>query len=505
MSNRQAARKHWHKSGYTLVEMLIALALLGAFSLMSIELLTKSSSFTASIGMRYSEANEMAALVNDLQVDLRQGAYISNNSHNQRLEYTTYDASGNAIKKIYLISGGNLMLSKDNGVTWNSPYRISSSTQYTLGSSSKFLYSGVTNNCTNFSDTNANGVYDAGDSAGSLVATCPYSSGTALTSPSQAYKIDLNNFQFSTGQGAPVAIRTFPTDLMISAPPGLVRSTSTPSSPAVKDPPLVQSFVTNTANSLYGTGFTIESLTFDPARDRLFIVGHGTAGTDNRIFVAERNGILNGAAKNPSTTTIQLDSVALDVNGYTILGLDATGKKLYSFDTSSGTSLATASTLDLASPSNLINSPKGIAYDYKTPTDFYIVGTDPSNSTLNIYERNKSTGALVGTAWTLPAAFDASHPPSGLAIEPSSGDFLVVRNYVNGSSPNKTIDIYRITRAGTSTYFSVNIDDLSSTATGITGNWGLGYDPILNRLFLSDTASNKVYEVVPNVLISPRS
>jgi hypothetical protein len=110
----------------------------------------------------------------------------------------------------------------------------------------------------------------------------------------------------------------------------------------------------------------------------------------------------------------------------------------------------------------------------------------------------------VGSAWTLPAAFDASHPPGGLAIEPLTGDFLVVRNYVNGSAPNHTIDIYRMTRAGSNTSFSVNIDDLGSTATGTTGNWGIGYDAVTNRLFLSDSATNKVYEVIPSLLITSR-
>jgi hypothetical protein len=186
-----------------------------------------------------------------------------------------------------------------------------------------------------------------------------------------------------------------------------------------------------------------------------------------------------------------------------VLGSTDSGStyNIYGFDVSGNAPLSTASTLSLT---GLVNSPKGIAYDASTPNDFYVVGTNTSSSALEITERNASTGALVGSAWALPAAFSGTYPPGGLAIDPVTGNFLVVRNYVNGSSPNKTIDIYFIARAtGSSSSFSVNIDDLGSTATGTTGKWGLGYDPINNRLFLSDSASDKVYEVIPSQLISP--
>jgi hypothetical protein len=283
------------------------------------------------------------------------------------------------------------------------------------------------------------------------------------------------------------------------------RSSSTMTSPAIKDATLLHSFTTNTANSLFGTAFGVRSAAWDAARERLIIVGHHSSGS-NTIYLADRRGILMSTGLTTATTTIQADSIAATATVDSILVLDATAKYVYQFTVSGSSALSTVASLNLASPSNLVNTPTAIAFDPATPSDFYIVGTDPADSGLKISERNLSTGALVGTTWSLPAAFDATHPPGGMAIEPVNGNFIVVRNYVNSTAPNQTIDIYIISRAaGTSTSFSVNVSDFNTSATGTTGNWGLGYDPITNRIFLSDTASNKVYEVIPNQLISPQS
>jgi hypothetical protein len=325
-----------------------------------------------------------------------------------------------------------------------------------------------------------------------------------LNTPSQATKVILQSFQFDSMMGVPSATRTLQANLFIpSSTLGPVISSSAPASPAVKDSPLVHSFATNTANSLFGTAFGVRQAFWDAASSRLIVVGRHSSG-NHTFFLATRQGVLQDTGLTTSLTTIQADSVASKSDNCYILLLDATAKILYTLNTQATSPIGISSTLNLGSPSNLINTPTGIAYDPATPNDFYIVGTDPATSALKIYERNTTTGALVGSAWTLPAAFDASHPPGGLAIEPLTGDFLVVRNYVNGSAPNHTIDIYRMTRAGSNTSFSVNIDDLGSTATGTTGNWGIGYDAVTNRLFLSDSATNKVYEVIPSLLITSR-
>jgi len=466
--------------------------------------------------MRLGEASEIQMLIADIQADLRQGASISDNSYNQRLEYTTYDSTGAATKKIYritTISGYKyLQLSTDGGATWASPYRVSDYDTYILKNTPKFLYAWAVNNCTDFADSSGNGVWASGvDTAGAYLACTNGTSSPALSLPSQATKVDLQSFLFSTNKGSPEATRSLPTDLFISVDAPLVRSNSSVTSPAVEDAPLVHAFVTNTANSLFGTSFDVRGVSWDPSREKLIVVGDSSIGTgssptNKTLFVADRKGVVQNKGLGGSSTS-NLDSVAVRTSGTDVLALDATAKVLYGITLTDPTTWSASSVLNLASPTNLINTPTGIAFDASTPTDFYIVGADTSTGAIKIYERNISTGALVGSAWALPAAFDASHPAGGLAIEPVNGDFIVVRNYVNGSSPNKTIDIYIISRAaGTSTSFSVNIDDLgSSSTTGVNGKWGITYDAANNRIFLTDVSVDKIYEVIPSQLISPRS
>src|SRR5689334_7406260 len=80
--------------GFSLSEILIALALMGFVALLITNFLVKSNATTSTVSMRYKEVNEVHALIQDLYADLRQGVYISDNSHRRRLEYTTYDATG---------------------------------------------------------------------------------------------------------------------------------------------------------------------------------------------------------------------------------------------------------------------------------------------------------------------------------------------------------------------------------------------------------------------------
>ena len=511
---RSLRKKYQRQSGLSLVELLIAMALLGFMSLLFFQFLIQGSSTTSSMSMRFSEAAEIQMLISDIQNDMHQGAYISNNSYNKRLEYTTYDASGTATKKIYRITTINslnyLQLSLDNGSTWVSPYRVSGYDEYILKGTPKFLYSWSINNCTDFADGNSDGVWvgTPTDSAGVYLSCTNGTSSPALSDATQATKVILHGFQFSTGKGSPEATRTLATDVFLSVKTPLVTSYSSMTSPAVKDAPLVQSFMTNNTNTTFHSSFVVTAATWDAARDRLILGGHNSASSNPTIYTTDRRGIIiNSGFTSP---TANIDAIAVTSTVDTILALDATAKVLYQFNLSGSSALSATSTLNLASPSNLINTPTGIAFDASTPNDFYIVGVDPATSTYKIFERNISTGALVGSTWALPAAFDATHPPGGMAIEPVNGDFIVARNYVSGSAPNKTIDIYIISRAaGTSTYFTVNISDLGSTAAaGTTAyNWGLGYDPGNNRLFLTDKSatSKMVYEVIPNQLISPRS
>lgn len=498
--------------GVTLVEILIALALMSMVVLSFSNFVIKGNVAALSLGMRYGEASEVQMLLMDIQKDLRQGASISSNSHNRRLEYTTYSSTGAAVKKIYritTISGKQyLQLSEDGGATWISPYKISPYTQYILSGSPKFLYSWAINNCTDFTDSTGNGVWlNGSDTAGAYLACTEGTSAPALSTPAQANKVAFHNFQFSTGKGSPEATRSLPPDVFMTLQPPLVSSNLSAVSPAVKESPLVQFFITNTANSLFGTAFDVRSAAWDPARQHLVIVGTHSSGS-NTIHLTDRQGVLIKSGLTTSTGTIQAYSTAAKPPSNSVLVLGSTDSGttyyVYEFDVSGSAPLGTSSALSL---SGIVNSPKAIAYDPATPTNFYVVGNNTVTSALEITERNASTGALVGTAWALPAAFNVSYPPGGMAIDPVTGNFLVVRNYVNGTSPNKTIDIYIISRAtGSSSSFSVNIDDIdpTSTTTGTNGNWGLAYDAMTNRIFLCDTSRDRIYEVIPSQLISPR-
>jgi type II secretory pathway component PulJ len=148
--------------GFSLVEILLALVLLGFVTVAMSTFLVKGNAISSAMSQRYREATEAHSVILDIQQDLAQGAYISDNSHTNRLEYTTYDSSGNAFKKIYRIttisSMNYLQLSTDGGTTWGSPYRISLYTQYKLTGTPLFLYAQDANNCTSFVDSNANGV-----------------------------------------------------------------------------------------------------------------------------------------------------------------------------------------------------------------------------------------------------------------------------------------------------------------------------------------------------------
>lgn len=511
MTERKVTNTDHAKSGTTLVELLVSLALMGMIMLSISNFVIKSNVMSASISMRFSESEEVQMLMTDIQKDFRQGAYISDNSYDKRLEYVTYTSTGATIKKVYrvtTISGKQyLQLSLDGGSTWVSPYRISSYDKYILSGSPKFLYSWAVNNCTDFVDSSGNGVWLSGsDSAGSYLSCAEGTSSPALSSPSQATKVDFQNFKFSTGKGSPEATRNLPTDFFLTLKTPLVQSTASAVSPAVKETPLLRAFSTNTANSLFGTAFDVQSAAWDPSRQRLIIVGNHSSGS-NTIYLADRLGVLINSGLATSSSTIQAYSATVKMDGTSLLVLGSTDSgatyNIYGFNVSGTAPLSTSSTLSLT---GIVNTPEGIAYDASTPNDIYIVGKNTSTNALEITERNASTGALVGTAWALPAAFDTSHPPGGLAIDPVTGNFLVVRNYVNGTSPNKTIDIYLINRSsGSSSSFSVNIDDLGSTATGTTGNWGIAYDAVTNHIFLCDSATDKIYEVFPSQLISPQS
>lgn len=511
----QTANQHKAK-GFSLSEILIAMALMGFVALLITNFLVKSNATTSTVSMRYKEVNEVHALIQDLYADLRQGVYISDNSHRRRLEYTTYDATGAAVKKIYRLtaSGSNyyLELSLDGGTSWGSPYRLAASaSKYLLTGTPLFLYSHNSNNCTEFTDTNSNGVWATGE--GAAYTACGSTSITApvLDKPSQATKVILHNFSFTTGLGTPEAIRNLPGDIFINAPQGPVRSQISVASPGVKDPPAQLSFSTsNASNAMFPSGFSVSGIVWDPYHERL-IIGADAGGTaSGRLYQLERNGIqinepllfVNGAAG--------ARSLAIDNGGQSVYAIyfDSTASLYYvnQYSLSATPPITPISTLTLgASPDHR----RAIAVDPNTPTTLFVACND--SGTLKILEYYKTNpGTRTGSEWNLPAAFTSGSEIGGMFIEPTSGDFFILRNNVYTSGGSKYLDVYRIARSGaiaTTANFSINVTDMDSTntTTGVSGYWQMTYDPATNHIFLSDSSKSKVYEVVPPKIISPRS
>lgn len=509
--------------GFSLVEVLVAMALMGFVGLSISNFLVKTNVTSASMSDRMREVNEVHAWVDDIQRDLSKGVYISDNSFSDRLEYTTYNSAGSAIKKIYGIcyhpavtdstyttcrksSVSNttpyLKLSLDGGTTWGSPYRITTYNKYRLTGTPQFLYAQANNNCTVFTDTNNNGVWLSGEgrssvACGTTTATSPY-----LDKPSQAIKVILKGFQFTTGTGSPESIRALPGDIFIAAPQGPVRSNTAVTSPGVTDTPLVQSFSTvNASNPQFPSGFAAGGVTWDPAHERLVIGSKGSSLAT--MFQTERNGVQINDPLTLTNNTLRQDSLAMENDGKTAIVLTQIGANyaVYRVNIDSTPPLVPYGTF-LIPDATL--SYFGVGFDPNAPQYVYLAYQNNS-SQRRIVEYNKHTGAATGNFWALPAAFTSLQDIGGLYVEPTTGDFIALKNLIYTSGGSSYIDIYRITRAGASSYFSINLSRIGNTTpAGSTATFQFAYDPKTNRLFLSDRFQGRVYEVVPPVIITPR-
>lgn len=511
------------RTGFSLVEVLVAMALMG-FVLLSISnFLVKTNVTSASVGDRMKEANEVHGWVGDIRSDLNKGVYISDNSFNERLEYTTYDNTGSAVKKIYGLcfystapastdatcpasTGANtlayLKRSTDGGTTWGSPYRISPFNKYRLTGTPRFLYAQANNNCTSFTDTNNNGVWLTGEGRSSVACGTTTANSPYLDKPSQAIKVILNGFRFTTGKGSPESIRALPGDIFIAAPQGPVRSNTAVASPGVTDTPLVQSFGTvNASNPQFPSGFTAGGVAWDPAHERLLL---GTKGsTLATMFQTERNGVQINDPLTLTDNTLRQNSLAMENDGKTAIATGQIGASyaVYRVNVDStpplipyGTFLIPDATLSYF----------GVGFDPNAPEYVYLA-YENSSSQRRIVEYNKSTGAATGNYWALPAAFTSYEDIGGLYVEPATGDFIILKNLIYTSGGSNYVNIYRITRAGASSYFSINLSRIGNTTpTGSSATFQFAYDPKTNRIFLSDRYAGRVYEVVPPVIITPR-
>lgn len=518
-------------AGFSLVEMLVALALLGMISLSIANFLVKSNVTATSVSTRVKEADEVHAVIDDIRQDLLKGAYISPNSYDLRLEYTVPAdlTTGTATKKVYrIITSGSahyLQLSTDGGTTWGSPYGVAAYTKYDVGPYAKFLYADIDNNCADMVDTDLDGLSDSLKPTPCMSQPATLAWGT-MWYPTQAASVVLRNFRFTTNTGVPTASHPMPytstgkewnnttmswvasmdnSDIFLKVNPPLVRSNTSPPSPYVKDPLALQSFSTNTAASMYGTDFDIRAITWDPSRRRLILAGHNN-GTDSQIFVADRNGVIMGdtLGRDLSDPSLQVDGVAIEGNGKIILVLDGTNRMIYRYNLNSPGTLSPISSLDLSAFT--LTTLDSIAFDPSTPDDVYIVGWNNTNSRHEIWEINKRTGATVAT-WPITGyLLDPSwHPPAGFFIEPLTGDFLVTSKHPLGTASDPLLPIFRINR-GTSalSLISLHLTDLGILSTDPDSIWGLTYDPACNRLFVSSDQKAKVWEIMMDQLITAR-
>lgn len=472
-------------SGLSLVEIVISLALMGVLFLSIFTLTSKVKNSSLEMGIRMQTLQETEAILQAIRRNLQMTTAIHPGSNSQKLVMTVMDENGNPMTIAYRINSNFLQRSYDGGDTWESPYSMSTETKYRLDSG-KFLFCGYGNNCTEFTDTNGNGDYEPGvDAAGTLASGY---SGTALSSPDQAVKIALSDFVFNRQVGNPVIKRTVLTSLVHLYKP-FMRTSS----------PLLQSFITDTTNSSFGsTAFDVRGLYYDLATSRLAVVGRRSSGT-NVIYFVDRDGVLIDTTVTTGVSGIQLDSVCMESDLSTLVVLDSTASKVYRVDSTSNTVLTTITTTSLT-PS-AVSNPRAVACDPLNPDNFYLIGT--ASGSIKILERNKSTGSSVNT-WSVPAGLTN---PAGMFVDPLTGHFYVVQNSVSGSGSNRTITIYKIDRSSPTTTdtFTINLADIGSSATNATTNfWGLAYDPNTNHLFLSDTYSDRIYEIVPDRLISPR-
>ncbi|MEM0951447.1 MAG: prepilin-type N-terminal cleavage/methylation domain-containing protein [Cyanobacteria bacterium P01_H01_bin.74] len=495
-----------NKRGLSLVELLIALALLAFVSFSFLSILSKIKLTNNTIDGRYSAVAEIEMVIRKIQDELNNGAYISNNSHQHRLEYTIANQSGNAEKRVYKIVAESgkyyLQYSIDNATTYISPYPIANYNKYVLTGSPQFLYAEQMNNCTVFTDTNANGYWQSGtDAAGVYDSSCPNASGFALSMPSEASKVILKGFEFSTETGLPQIKRALLSYHFIRVNPGLVRFFTSPADGGEKDVVLVNAFDAGTSDSLYGSAFSPIGIAWDNTMQRLVISGE--EASQHQIFLSNADGVI---INQPYVSTIDLDGddFAVFNKGKNVIELDADTNTVYWFSLTEGfNALAVKSSIDL---SGTITSPSGIAYDRNVTDSIYVVGGDPGDSdNVKLFQVNRATGAITSTIADLSADLSyPANPPSRLTIDPVlSNDFLVVLNNVTGSTPNRLLTLYRYIRSsGITESFTINTDDIGSSESGIAGLWGIAYNPDNNHLFLSSHSDAKIFEIVPDRIIS---
>jgi prepilin-type N-terminal cleavage/methylation domain-containing protein len=477
-------KKNAKAKGLTLVEMMVSLALLGFMSTSAYMVMTKAKVSAATVAVRRQAMVETETVYQLLSNHIQHAVEISTQSHRRRLILTVLNPDGtlsNQQWRIQTVAGQDvLQRSEDNGVTWISPFAISADSIYRMNGG-EFFFCGSGNNCTRFTDTNNNGVYNVGTDAAGTLAT-GYA-GTALTAPNLGTKVVVSNFIFDRKKGMPNVIRQFPDTVNALLKGKPVLSTIQP----------VQSFNTNTAASGLPATFDVTTLHYQPSAEELWLAGTDSSGS-NRLYRLNREGVfLNDPIQVSALNTAQWTSLVMDTDGSSLLGFNAATNRAVRISSLTGQVL---SQLDLSAVASAI---KAVAVDPSTPDDMYVLGQVAG--TYRILRRNKTTGLASGTPsqWFLPAGLTN---PSGMAIDPVSGAFYVVHNTVAAGN----LTLYRVDPANPllADTLTVNLAAIGSSATAATANgFGLSMDVLGNRLFLSDRFSDKVFELIPNRLLAP--
>jgi prepilin-type N-terminal cleavage/methylation domain-containing protein len=469
-------------AGFTLAEVLISLVLIGLLFIPMFMTAGKSKANSSGLGYQRQLAMEVNQAIENLTKELEQAHTIQSTSYNQKLFCETVDIHTNtftnSIWRISPMSGANrLEYSPDNGSTYYSPYPLSNTTSYTL-TSGDILYCGDENNCTVFQDTNANGVYGAGDAAGTLASGY---TGTALTSPANATRIVLRNWVFNRSNAYNALQFNLP-DMFIRLPERGYGSSN-------NNTVTISSFSTVNGSFPAASAFDVADVAFHAPSKQLFVVGE-----TNVIYRVNNDSVFIGPPVTVSNiSTAKFTSISAEADPSILWTLDSTAKKIYKVPVSEWGSTATGQLLDDFYYSSL-TSIRSIAVNEGISGSIFIVALNGTNPQL--LQLNSASGAIQAT-WNLPAGLNN---PGGAEIDPISGDVLIWNQTVSSN----VATLYRI-RLGTapsvtSTTTSYNLLNIDSTnISNGTRYFGLGLDVNKNRFYLSDPGPNgkdKIYYVM---------
>jgi type II secretory pathway pseudopilin PulG len=483
---------------FTLAELLVVIGLLAVLSLLMVQNGPKLQKATVYNWMRNQQLLETGALFASIQSELANATWVDATSFNKLLLFSTVK-NGVLTHKGYrivtldndgdaLTSGSDeiLQMSEDGGTTWGSPYSMSSASTYKV-TGSKFIYCGFQRNCTDFTAASTGALF-TDPVAFSLAAP---SGQVALASANQATRVMWYPFLFDRQQGQPTIKQYWGHNWAV-----LGKHLGKASS----NVRLVQRFSTNGSGTTFGTDFSVRAVAWNTREQFLVVGGYKTANDAFFTVNAEGVGINTIQTELPYNShgfsgIGRLDGICVEGNGNTAYVLDGNNTTLANLQ------LTTGRVVDQPKKrSDSFTNAMAIAYNDNEPNVLYVIAQQSGN--YRVFQLNK-TLMTVNTSWALPSGLTA---PNGFFVEPVSGDFYIVQNAVAGSGGTRTLTIYDVSRASSTTAntITINLADIGSSATSVTSNfWGLAFDPTSHHLFLSDTVSNQVYELVPNRLIAP--